>query len=207
MRLLLESQKLKRLILLAWKSVKHTIDRNLFDFCVQVMEQIEKQRIQIYQFPECDSDEDEEFKKQDRELKVLCPINDISFSYHQPDLNLFQKRGKMCIQLKKSRYSVCHFVPGKVQLAWKDALDCNVKLFNLRVLFNYFLGVNTMFWWKGNYFPCSSSGFHSIFCNRQQHYSWSERKASERATLPVGHCRRYFGCIHTHHWVTFSRWA
>ena len=36
----------------------------------QVLEQVEKQRIQIYQFPECDSDEDEDFKKQDRELKV-----------------------------------------------------------------------------------------------------------------------------------------
>ncbi len=37
----------------------------------QVLEQIEKHRIQIYQFPECDSDEDEEFKKQDAELKVI----------------------------------------------------------------------------------------------------------------------------------------
>lgn len=34
------------------------------------MEQIEENHIDIYKFPECDSDEDEEFKQQDRELKV-----------------------------------------------------------------------------------------------------------------------------------------
>ena len=35
-----------------------------------MLDQIEKHHIQIYQFPECDSDEDEEFKKQDAKLKV-----------------------------------------------------------------------------------------------------------------------------------------
>lgn len=29
---------------------------------------------QVYQFPECDSDEDEEFKQQDRELKAAAPF-------------------------------------------------------------------------------------------------------------------------------------
>lgn len=29
---------------------------------------------QVYQFPECDSDEDEEFKQQDRELKEAAPF-------------------------------------------------------------------------------------------------------------------------------------
>ena len=39
--------------------------------CVlQVMEQIEKHRIKVYEFPECDSDEDEDFKQMDKELKV-----------------------------------------------------------------------------------------------------------------------------------------
>lgn len=42
----------------------------LFNFYLQVMEQIEENHIDIYKFPECDSDEDEEFKQQDRELKV-----------------------------------------------------------------------------------------------------------------------------------------
>lgn len=28
----------------------------------------------MYQFPECDSDEDEEFKQQDRELKASAPF-------------------------------------------------------------------------------------------------------------------------------------
>lgn len=33
-------------------------------------EEIDKYGIKIYQFPDCDSDEDEESKQQDRELKV-----------------------------------------------------------------------------------------------------------------------------------------
>ncbi|XP_016343484.1 septin-5-like [Sinocyclocheilus anshuiensis] len=36
----------------------------------RVREEIEKFGIKVYQFPDCDSDEDEEFKQQDRELKV-----------------------------------------------------------------------------------------------------------------------------------------
>lgn len=31
-------------------------------------------KFQIYQFPECDSDEDEDFKQQDRELKACVPF-------------------------------------------------------------------------------------------------------------------------------------
>jgi len=40
----------------------------------QVLADIEENKIQIYQFPECDSDEDEEFKAQDRELKACIPF-------------------------------------------------------------------------------------------------------------------------------------
>ena len=36
----------------------------------QVLDQVDHHRIRIYSFPDCDSDEDEEFKKQDAELKV-----------------------------------------------------------------------------------------------------------------------------------------
>uniref|UniRef100_I3JZN9 Septin 5b n=1 Tax=Oreochromis niloticus TaxID=8128 RepID=I3JZN9_ORENI len=36
----------------------------------RVREEIDKYGIKIYQFPHCDSDEDEEFKQQDKELKV-----------------------------------------------------------------------------------------------------------------------------------------
>ena len=39
-------------------------------FVNQVLEEIEKHSIRTYDFPECDSDEDEEFKQQDKELKV-----------------------------------------------------------------------------------------------------------------------------------------
>lgn len=47
--------------------------RHISYVCVlffQLREEIEKQGIKIYQFPDCDSDEDEEFKRQDKELKV-----------------------------------------------------------------------------------------------------------------------------------------
>ena len=37
----------------------------------QIREQIKQFGINIYQFPECDSDEEEEFKNQDQILKVL----------------------------------------------------------------------------------------------------------------------------------------
>lgn len=36
----------------------------------QIREEIDKFGIKVYQFPECDSDEDEEFKQLDKELKV-----------------------------------------------------------------------------------------------------------------------------------------
>lgn len=37
---------------------------------LQIRTEIDQFGIQIYQFPECDSDEDEEFKLQDQALKV-----------------------------------------------------------------------------------------------------------------------------------------
>ena len=36
----------------------------------KILKEIEEHQIRIYQLPECDSDEDEEFKQQDKELKV-----------------------------------------------------------------------------------------------------------------------------------------
>ncbi|XP_071449404.1 septin-2 [Hetaerina americana] len=40
----------------------------------KIMADLEENKIQIYQFPECDSDEDEEFQQQDRELKACIPF-------------------------------------------------------------------------------------------------------------------------------------
>ncbi|CAL8077609.1 unnamed protein product [Orchesella dallaii] len=40
----------------------------------QILEDLRVHQIQIYQFPECDEEEDEEFKKQDRELKAAIPF-------------------------------------------------------------------------------------------------------------------------------------
>uniref|UniRef100_A0A087YBD1 Septin-type G domain-containing protein n=1 Tax=Poecilia formosa TaxID=48698 RepID=A0A087YBD1_POEFO len=39
---------------------------------IKIREEIEQYGIKIYQFPDCDSDEDEEFKQQDLELKKEC---------------------------------------------------------------------------------------------------------------------------------------
>ncbi|XP_064619278.1 septin-5-like isoform X2 [Lineus longissimus] len=39
-----------------------------------VMDQIDRHKIKIYEFPDCDSDEDDEFKKQDAELKHSIPF-------------------------------------------------------------------------------------------------------------------------------------
>ncbi|KAK0135939.1 Septin-5 [Merluccius polli] len=40
----------------------------------RIREEIEKFGIKVYQFPECDSDEDEEFKQMDKELKECTPF-------------------------------------------------------------------------------------------------------------------------------------
>ncbi|CAL1286118.1 unnamed protein product [Larinioides sclopetarius] len=39
-----------------------------------ILREVEEQQIRIYQLPECDSDEDEEFKQQDKELKESIPF-------------------------------------------------------------------------------------------------------------------------------------
>ncbi|KAG7319600.1 hypothetical protein KOW79_016743 [Hemibagrus wyckioides] len=41
---------------------------------IKIREEIEQYGIKIYQFPDCDSDEDEEFKQQDQELKESIPF-------------------------------------------------------------------------------------------------------------------------------------
>lgn len=43
----------------------------------QIREEIEQYGIKIYQFPDCDSDEDEDFKQQDQELKVQACFSHI----------------------------------------------------------------------------------------------------------------------------------
>uniref|UniRef100_A0A182U289 Septin n=1 Tax=Anopheles melas TaxID=34690 RepID=A0A182U289_9DIPT len=40
----------------------------------RILDDIETHGIQIYRFPDCDSDEDEEFKQQDRDLKASLPF-------------------------------------------------------------------------------------------------------------------------------------
>lgn len=39
-----------------------------------ILQDLENHNIQLYQFPDCDSDEDEDFKQQDRELKASIPF-------------------------------------------------------------------------------------------------------------------------------------
>jgi len=49
---------------------------------LQILEETEQHKIRIYEFPECDSDEDEEFKQQDRELKVNICVNFVLNNRH-----------------------------------------------------------------------------------------------------------------------------
>jgi septin family protein len=49
------------------------VNEQLVNLALQILEEIEKHKIKIYQFPDCDSDEDEDFKQQDNELKVSKP--------------------------------------------------------------------------------------------------------------------------------------
>lgn len=39
-----------------------------------ILNDLEEHNLQLYQFPECDSDEDEDFKQQDRDLKASLPF-------------------------------------------------------------------------------------------------------------------------------------
>lgn len=47
---------------------------------LQIREEIRRFGINIYQFPECDSDEEDDFKRQDQILKV-CVSNPDFFSF------------------------------------------------------------------------------------------------------------------------------
>lgn len=39
-----------------------------------ILQDLDTHKIELYQFPDCDSDEDDEFKQQDRELKESIPF-------------------------------------------------------------------------------------------------------------------------------------
>ncbi|XP_062392945.1 septin 4a isoform X1 [Sardina pilchardus] len=54
----------------------------------KIREEIEQLGIRIYQFPDCDSDEDEDFKQQDRELKESLPFAVIGSNM------LFESKGR-----------------------------------------------------------------------------------------------------------------
>lgn len=60
-------------------------DAHIHSLCVplrlQIREEIEQYGIKIYQFPDCDSDEDEDFKQQDAELKVRPATPSVSVAF------------------------------------------------------------------------------------------------------------------------------
>lgn len=72
---------------------------------------------QVYQFPECDSDEDEEFKQQDRELKAAAPFavvaSDVVLEVGGKRVRGRQYPWGIVDGKFKVRYTVCMFVlPG-----------------------------------------------------------------------------------------------
>ncbi|CAH1800598.1 unnamed protein product [Owenia fusiformis] len=48
--------------------------KEIHNLKLKILEEVEKHKIEIYEFPECDSDEDEEFKQQDTDLKSAIPF-------------------------------------------------------------------------------------------------------------------------------------
>lgn len=60
----------------------------------KVLREVEENQIKIYQLPECDSDEDEEFKQQDRELKDSVPFAVIG-STQVVEINGRKVRGRL----------------------------------------------------------------------------------------------------------------
>jgi len=60
----------------------------------RVLEEVEKHHIRIYEFPECDSDEDEEFQDMDKQLKASVPFAVIG-SNHIADVNGKKVRARL----------------------------------------------------------------------------------------------------------------
>nr|XP_025035870.1 septin-4-like [Pelodiscus sinensis] len=60
--------------LLAWRPGAEHACPSGAPFSAQIREEIDRYGIRIYQFPECDSDEDEDFKRQDQALKESIPF-------------------------------------------------------------------------------------------------------------------------------------
>ncbi|GIX66575.1 hypothetical protein CEXT_261002 [Caerostris extrusa] len=59
-----------------------------------ILREVEEHQIKIYQLPECDSDEDEEFKQQDKELKESIPFAVIG-STQVVEINGRKVRGRL----------------------------------------------------------------------------------------------------------------
>lgn len=59
--------------------LKHSITWTfkLQTLILQIRQELEENGINIYEFPDCDSDEDEEFKAQDAEMKVRISLTTI----------------------------------------------------------------------------------------------------------------------------------
>jgi septin 4 len=60
----------------------------------RILEEIARNKIRIYEFPECDNDEDEDFKRQDAELKAAIPFA-VMGSSTVVDINGKKVRGRL----------------------------------------------------------------------------------------------------------------
>ena len=77
------------------------------DKLLQILDEIEQHKIRIYEFPECDSDEDDEFKQQDSELKVSLYVMSCLVYCYVASQALDALDTQLLLQTEQRGLSVC----------------------------------------------------------------------------------------------------
>lgn len=145
--------------------LENGVPRAVGPSCVsQIREEIEHFGIKVYQFPDCDSDEDEDFKLQDQALKVGPP-------WGTPFPTCFFRAEEGSRILCKGRLLGWERTPVPQSEAKKTKIQQKGTGENGAV----------------DRHPYLLPGKHPICCNWQQYCSGGPRAASSRPALPLGH--------------------
>lgn len=133
--------------------------------CVcQIREEIEHFGIKIYQFPDCDSDEDEDFKLQDQALKVWprpASLSHFVSSGQNEEVEFYIRVG--CLGWERTLVSS----RGDENIGGKEQVRMRVG--------------------GDDRHPKLLPGKHPICCNWQQHCGRGQRATSQGPSLPLGH--------------------